>query len=110
MRARDVFADLLESDDLVSHNYVVVETSALVQRRLGPRAVRALHSDLLGPVDVEWIDESLHESGVAALLAARGGALSLVDCVSFEVMRRRGIARAFAFDRDFVRHGFETVP
>ena len=34
---------------------------------------------------------------------------SLVDGVSFEVMRERGIERAFAFDRDFVHAGFAVL-
>jgi predicted nucleic acid-binding protein len=36
--------------------------------------------------------------------------ISFVDRTSFELMRAEGIARAFAFDRDFARQGFETVP
>ena len=55
------------------------------------------------------MDPKLHEAAVSAFLAARG-ALSLVDCVSFEVMRRLAIPTAFAFDRDFERAGFRTLP
>jgi predicted nucleic acid-binding protein len=36
--------------------------------------------------------------------------VSLVDRVSFELMRREGIERALAFDDDFTEAGFETVP
>jgi predicted nucleic acid-binding protein len=36
--------------------------------------------------------------------------VTLVDLVSFEVMRRLQIETAFAFDRDFARHGFALVP
>lgn len=35
--------------------------------------------------------------------------LSLVDCVSFLTMRRRGIDEAFAYDPDFEDEGFEPV-
>jgi predicted nucleic acid-binding protein len=35
---------------------------------------------------------------------------SLVDAVSFAVMRERGIAEAFAFDRHFLIAGFTLVP
>jgi hypothetical protein len=35
---------------------------------------------------------------------------SLVDAVSFAVMRERGISTAFAFDRHFVTAGFVVVP
>jgi predicted nucleic acid-binding protein len=33
-----------------------------------------------------------------------------VDRVSFELMRRRHIDGAFAFDPDFTDHGFTTIP
>jgi len=36
--------------------------------------------------------------------------VSFTDCVSFALMRRYGIPRAFAFDRHFVQAGFETWP
>jgi len=32
-----------------------------------------------------------------------------VDCVSFELMRRLGLARAFCFDSHFDEQGFETI-
>ena len=35
---------------------------------------------------------------------------SLTDCVSFVVMRERGIATAFAFDRHFEQEGFVREP
>ncbi len=36
--------------------------------------------------------------------------LSLVDCCSFESMRRRGIRTAFAYDAHFAQQGFELLP
>jgi predicted nucleic acid-binding protein len=44
------------------------------------------------------------------MLAAARRKVSLVDWVSFEVMRRTGIDVAFAFDDDFRAQGFRTVP
>jgi predicted nucleic acid-binding protein len=41
--------------------------------------------------------------------SARRRDLSLVDCVSFEVMRRNGITRAFAVDRHFQELGFSDA-
>ena len=57
-----------------------------------------------------FVDEDLHRAAVTALLAGVRRRVSLVDWVSFELMRRRRIERAFAFDRDFERQGFEAVP
>lgn len=36
--------------------------------------------------------------------------VSFTDCVSFALMRRYGISRAFGFDRHFVHAGFELWP
>ena len=63
---------------------------------------------LLAPVDVAFVDADTHRIAVAVFSGGVGA--SLVDCVSFEVMRRRGITRAFAFDRHFADAGFELVP
>lgn len=109
--AATVFEEMLDREDsLVTHNYVLVETTALVQRRLGIDAVRALVSDVLPVIDLNWVDDGTHRAAVAALLAAGHRSVSLVDWVSFELMRTLRIDRAFAFDADFGRQGFATVP
>jgi uncharacterized protein len=98
------------SEVLVSHNYVLVETAALVHRRLGPSAVRALFDAFAPALSVFFVDEVLHERAVAAHLAALKRRVSFVDWVSFELVRERGLDRAFAFDRDFVTAGIAVVP
>jgi predicted nucleic acid-binding protein len=89
-----------------THSSILVETTALAQRRLGMPAVRALHDLLLPVLDVVWVEPQLHRRAVAALLAADRRDVSLVDWTSFEVMRERGIDTAFAFDDDFAAQGF----
>jgi predicted nucleic acid-binding protein len=101
---------LLEANEpLMSTNYVLVETFAVVQRRLGLDALRALVRDVVPLFEVEWVSEELHQTAVAALLAANRRGLSLVDCTSFETMRRHGLTRAFAFDQHFDEQGFEST-
>lgn len=92
-----------------STNYVLLETVALVQRRLGMEAVRTLEEDILPLVRVIWVAEGHHRAGMAALLTAGRRDLSLVDCVSFLIMRASAIRRVFAFDDDFRRQGFEVL-
>jgi predicted nucleic acid-binding protein len=108
--AAATFSSLLASATLVSHSYVAVETSALVQRRLGADALRTLHDDVLPVLEVAYVDESLHRSAVAAHLASGARHVSLVDWTSFELMRRRELAEAFAFDEDFLQQGFVVLP
>jgi len=95
---------------LLTHEYVVVETISLVQRRLGMGALRRFVDDLLPLVEIEWVDPALHAEAREAMLAGGQRGVSLVDWTSFLVMRRRGIETAFAFDDDFVAQGFRTLP
>ncbi|MEX2551965.1 MAG: PIN domain-containing protein [Actinomycetota bacterium] len=94
---------------LSTHNYVVVETAALVQRRLGTQATRVLFDAFIPAVSVFFVDELLHRQALSAHLAG-GGDVSLVDRTSFELIRQLQIAQAFAFDSHFEREGFRTVP
>jgi predicted nucleic acid-binding protein len=82
----------------------------LLRRRLGAASVQDLHELLLPALSIVWVDKELHSAATSAMLAAIRRDVSLVDWVSFEVMRRLGIETAFAFDRDFRRHGFATIP
>lgn len=108
---RDAWTQLMTAGrDLVCTNYVLLETIALVQKRLGLEAVRALHEDLVPLLRVVWIDPATHEIAVNALFAAGRRGLSLVDCTSFAVMRRLGLNDVFALDRDFARQGFHCQP
>ncbi len=99
-----------QAERLLTHNYVAVETSALVQRRLGMAAARRLHEDVLPAVRLVWIEPSVHRAAQRAWLAAGLRGVSLVDWVSFEVMSAHDLGTAFAFDADFARRGFSTVP
>lgn len=96
-------------EPLFATNYVLVETFSLLQRRLGIQAVREFQESVCPLLSVQWIDEPMHRAGVTAVLAAGRRQLSLVDCVSFEVMRRIGLNRVFCFDPHFEEQGFEAV-
>lgn len=101
---------VLRDRDAVTHNYVLVETEALAHRRLGGRAVRALLEDVVPAIEVAWVDAGLHEAAVDAHLGALRRRSSLVDQVSFELMRRLDLHTALALDEDFAREGFELLP
>ena len=109
LEARDV-VESLEREELMTHNYVLLEATALVHRRLGAAAVRALDELLAIIGTTVWIDDIRHSAGVAALLAALPTQISLVDFISFNTMRELGLTHAFAFDADFRRAGFRTLP
>lgn len=108
--AAKTWQQIIESEELVTTSYVLVELFALVQRRLGLDAVRVLDGDLLPLIDVVWIDDETHRLALAAVFASGRRQLSLVDCASFEMMRRRGLRTAFTLDRHFAQQGFTTIP
>jgi predicted nucleic acid-binding protein len=109
--AAEAWAALREANGkIVTSSYVLLETVSLVQGRLGLDPVRDLVAGIAPLLTVEWVDRQTHEAAVAALLAANRRDLSLVDCVSFHVMRRVGIGRAFTLDEHFREQGFEVVP
>jgi predicted nucleic acid-binding protein len=91
-------------------NYVLLETASLMQRRVGLEAVRVLHSDIAPVLQVEWIEEQPHSRGIEATLIAGRRKLSIVDCISFLIMRERRVTTAFTFDDHFREQGFTVVP
>jgi len=97
-------------EHLVTHNYVVAESIALIHRRLGSALVRTFIDHLLPVSDIRFVDHELHARATAAYLGGLSRSSSFVDRTSFELMRTEGIRQAFSFDRDFEREGFETVP
>jgi predicted nucleic acid-binding protein len=105
-----VLRALLETEELLTSSHVVVETAALVQRRLGAEATRDLLERLVPVLEVTWVDESLHRAGAAALLASGRRDVSLVDHVSFELMRRARVDSALTVDVHFAEAGFAVVP
>ena len=105
--AREAFALSLERRAmLVTSNYVVQESWAVIQARLGWNAVDAWLDRIVRRCEVIWVSRELHDLGAARCRQARERRLSFTDCVSIEIMRRRGITLAIAFDEHFDREGF----
>ncbi len=90
-------------------NYVVLETSALLQNRIGLNALRAFHDAVLPILNIYWIDEAIHNAALSALFISGRRGLSLVDCASFEIMRAAGIREAFTYDKHFKELGFTIL-
>lgn len=109
-RAKGAFDRLAQREEaLVTTSYTLVETYALLTRRLGLAAVEAFRADFSPLLEVVWVDAALHEEGLDLLLQRGSRALSLVDAISFLVIRRQKIARAWAYDRHFEQEGFDLA-
>jgi len=110
-QAMQTWKNLIEEEQqLICNNYVLVESIALIQRRVGLSAISILHNDILPFFKVDWLDETQHNAIVKAVLKTNRRQISLVDNSSFDTMRRYEVETAFAFDSHFPEQGFEVIP
>ena len=102
----------LDRHRIVTTSHVLDEALTLLGRRAGnafaaERARRFLTSERLGIVRPD-LDDELSAVELFESFADQG--VSFTDAVSFAVMRRLSIDRAFTFDRHFALAGFELWP
>ncbi|MBI2891896.1 MAG: PIN domain-containing protein [Nitrospirae bacterium] len=92
---------------LACTDWVLLETTALLTRRVGPAQARQAAAAISGNARLEllWMDEELGSIALERFQAAPHG-VSLVDVGSFVVMEKGGITRAFAFGQDFTSAGY----
>ena len=108
--AAEVFGRLKRDRSLLlTSSYVLVELYALLGRRVGRKAVAAFRTEFAPLLEVVWVGSVIHERGLDLLLARADAELSLVDAVSFVVMRQQRVENVFAYDRHFAREGFTVL-
>ena len=94
---------------LVTSNYIVSETIALLQKKLGFEAARLWYRDILGVLNILWTDKGTHQRAYELWLNLGRRKLSLVDCVTFVTMHHHQIEKAFCFKPHFTEHGFDLL-
>jgi predicted nucleic acid-binding protein len=112
-RARRAWADVDRSRSrCFTSSFVLDETFTL----LGRRSTYAFAADraraLLGSAALTILRPDADDETAAVELFANFAdqQVSFTDCVSFILMRRHRLERAFTFDRHFAGAGFEIVP
>jgi len=95
---------------LITTNYIVAELIALLDSPLHiprPTAIAFIESLKSSPyIEVVHIDAALDEEAWELLKKRDDKHWSLVDCASFVVMKRLGIAEALTSDQHFEQAGF----
>ena len=91
-------------------SYVVVETVALLQNRIGLAAVRDFEENLSPLLSIEWVSQELFQKGMVRLFREDRRHLSLVDCVSLEFMRSAGLRDVLGLDKHFSEAGLRLLP
>lgn len=108
LSAKKTFAYVAAKEKILIHNYVIVESAALIQVRLGLAPAKKFLEEAVR-FEVVWVDASLHTEATRYLQNKGTRRLSFVDCVSFVVMHNYRISQAFSFDDDFSRAGFQLL-
>ena len=108
--ARENFAYFAQQKaQLHTSSFVLVETTALLQRRVGLESVRDFNIKILPLLEIIWTDKEWYGRAIQRLLLQGKKDISLVDCLSFEIMESHEISLAFTFDRHFQEMGFTII-
>ena len=95
---------------LVTTDWVIAETVTLTRARAGMDLSLTIAERLFSDAfEVHWIDRDLAAEALVFFRKYRDHMLSLCDCASFAVMKRRSLSTAFAYDDDFRRAGLRTL-
>jgi predicted nucleic acid-binding protein len=112
-RARRAWAEIERTQSrCFTSSFVLDETFTLLARRASysfaaDRARSLLHSAALTVLRPDADDE---EKAVDVFTRFADQQVSFTDCISFVLMRRNRLERAFTFDRHFGSAGFEIMP
>ena len=97
--------------DYITSSLVLNETVSLLQARgyldAAFEFLKNARSD--SPVQVVYPDAALQGAGWDLFVRYAALGANAVDCVSFAIMRKFGIRKAFAFDARFRAAGFDTL-
>jgi predicted nucleic acid-binding protein len=110
VRAKRCFSYFAEhAVQLLSSSFVLVETMALLQSRVGLSAAQDFHSRIVPLLEILWVNADWYGRAVQRLTMQAQKEISLVDCLSFEIMEARAVPLAYAYDKHFEENGFETA-
>lgn len=103
---------LSEFGRMVTSNLVIGETYILLLKELGHNAAFAfLEKIRTSPRIVRVYSTELIETEAEALLRKYDDHdFSYTDAVSFVIMKRQKLKKAFSFDKHFLNAGFEVLP
>ena len=109
-RAVAMFETLIDRNrELWTTSYALIETVALVHRRLGFDALAPLLDFIESNVNVLWVESALHDRALGEFRSAGGAGLSVVDG-TLALAARMKMADLFTFDGGMQAVGVPVVP
>lgn len=96
---------------LHTSNYVMDETITRIRIQDGHHSavIFGSHFFMSKIFHIYYIDRELEQGAFELFKKYADKKLSFTDCTSFALMKHLGIKKAFAFDDDFAKVGFEIV-
>ena len=96
---------------LLVTEYVLLEAMNELSRRMERRKASVLIEEIRagGGYEFESASSGLLDTGVLLYQKRSDKDWSLTDCISFVVMRDRGMTQALAHDEHFVQAGFDAM-
>ena len=98
-----------DAAQLLTTNYVFLETVSLLQRRHGMEAAKRFGDFVGEEVELLWMTESQHGAAWEYWKQRGLRGLSFVDCSCVAVMRELGIHQVFGFDEQFRAAGLALL-
>ena len=96
-----------EGAELFTSNFVIAETHTLILNRLGyDAAARVLSSVYASATRITRATEVDEHRGREIVLQHKDKTYSLVDAISFAIMERLHLRRAWSYDQHFRQFGF----
>ena len=103
-------SDDLDDALLVTTRAILLEIGNALSRSFKEEAVEIIDSFILSEdVEIIHLTPGLFSKGFDLYKQYQDKEWSLVDCVSFIVMRQHKIKKALTFDQHFLQAGFESV-
>lgn len=112
-KASSVYLSLLKTyKGLVTNNLVIAETYILILKELGHKAALNFLKGVRSSPRISKIysNEETEAEAEKILIKYEDQDFSYTDTVSFAIMKRFNIKKAFCFDKHFKIAGFETIP
>ncbi len=112
-KAAHIFPYLLKIHrSLVTSNLVIAEAYILILNELGHMAAIDFLERLKASPRILKIysTEEIEASAEKILIKYNDQDFSYTDSVSFAIMRKENIKKAFCFDKHFLTAGFENIP
>ncbi len=113
LKAASVYPKLLKGhQSLLTSNLVIAEAYIIILNELGHSAA----TDFLNKVKASpriskiYSNEETEEEAQNILIKYQDQDFSYTDAVSFAIMHRRKLKKAFCFDRHFLAAGFISIP